>query len=214
MPTSLTDYGKYFAEMIETNVTSLIQSSPVRERNSNAPFAFGENYFRKHMRAFKAPEHWPELVIERRVRNDSQGLGRNGCIDYFFQSAAASSRPDISEVLATCEVGGPTRPVLLLGSTTNWYPKIVRDIKKQVGRAIQSPNTQHYLALLITPSPNLDVRSALELVFVSMLREVPQAELLDCSWAYCKGLHIAVKRVVATTVALRPAALGPANNAP
>jgi hypothetical protein len=37
MPTSLTDYGKYFAEMIETNMTSLIQSSPVRERNSNAP---------------------------------------------------------------------------------------------------------------------------------------------------------------------------------
>ena len=204
MTTTAANYGEYFAEMIETNVDDLMQRGPVRERNSGAPFVFGENHFRKHMRAYKPPTHWPRLVIDRRVQNDIQG---HGGVDYCFLSSS-SSKPDISDVLATCEVKGPTRPALLRGSKENWYPDIVRDIKKQVGRATIAPDAQHYLGLMIVPPPDSDVRRELAAVFAEMLREVPQAKLIECSWTDLKGLHIVVYRVV------RSAAIDSPNDAP
>jgi hypothetical protein len=113
-------YGKYFAEMIEANVKTLMLNDRIRERNPQAPFPFGENDFRKHLRsgAYDPPPDWPDLAIERRVKNDTEG---HGGVDYFlFLPSATSQKHDLNEVLATCEVGGPTRPIFLRGSRRNW----------------------------------------------------------------------------------------------
>jgi hypothetical protein len=79
-------------------------------RHPGAPFAFGEKDLRERVGAYKRPAHWPQLAIEQRVKNDIQGLGG---IDYCFLSSS-SSKPDISDVLATCEVKGPKRHALFL----------------------------------------------------------------------------------------------------
>jgi hypothetical protein len=193
------DYGKYFGTMLRDIAVSIWNSEFEREHNPGAPFRFGENHLRKAARCFVPPVDWPQLGIERCLSNDIGEDGRpHGGVDYFFARPDEPCVSDLRHAMATCEVGGPTRPAMLQGSRVNWYPKIVADLRKQVGRAKATPNGQHYLGLFIRPVRNSDVRRDFNAVINSMLLEVPDAQLTTSYWEQLpqlKSMTIAVFRV-------------------
>ena len=192
------DYGVMFAEILDTNIRELVKSGWKRGRNPGAPFVFGENHLRKYVRSalenahYTVPPGWPTLLVERHVDGDLKGAEkRHGGVDYLMVQSPPVGRLRLADVLATCEVGGPTRPKLLDGSQRkrNWYPKIVADIQKQCWRAHAAPNGKHYVALLVRPRTGSDIRSDLARVIEVMLREVGDAELLESSWREMKGVQ-------------------------
>ena len=180
-------YSEYFADLLVNNIPSLTY---VRTRNFGAPFNFNENVLRDHIKEriadglYKPPGHWPKLVIEQMVKNDIPGerLGKRR-IDYFFLASTSSSKPDIWDVLARCEVKGPTRPAFLKGSQKNWYPDIVKDIRAQAGRSAIAPEGEHHLAVMVRPIHDADrvadTRERLAGVFARMLQDVPEAGLAE-----------------------------------
>ena len=177
-------YGEMFAEVLDQSIRTLLSSSWRRKRNPGAPFSFGENHLRKQIRSYRVPSEWPQLVVERKVRGDLEGPGKShGGVDFFFIQQTTAISPKLTDVLASCEVGGPTRPKLLLGSKNNWYPKIVADIRKQAWRATVAPTGEHYLGLMIKPGPDSIVRKEFPVVLKSMLEEVPEANLVEVSWS-------------------------------
>jgi hypothetical protein len=184
------NYGKYFAELIEENVATLIESGFQRERNAGAPHKFGENHLREHIRKNIVATEWPHLVFERRLANDND----HGNVDYCFLKPRRS-RFDLNEVLATCELKGPTRRSFLKGSKRNWYPAILADLKKQLVRAKLAPSAQHYLALIITPVDGADVRDRLNTVFDQMLGEVHEAKITYLPCIKVHGLYVILSRV-------------------
>ncbi len=189
-----------FAQVLQENIRGLGNSDWKRTRNPGAPFIFGENHLRKQIRSYTTPPGWPHLVVERKVENDFMEPGRrHGGVDYFFVPQDQTKAFALGEVLATCEVGGPTRPKLLLGSRGNWYPKIVADIRKQLWRANAAPNAEHYLGLLIKPLAGTAVRKEIERALKSMLEEVPGAQFVEASWTELsdvKRLNVVVMRVI------------------
>lgn len=198
----VTDYAPMFEQLLWENARSLLSSGWKREHNPGAPFDFGENHLREHARSallsgeYIPPPAWPRLVIERKVNGDRIEAGhRHGAIDYFFTQSSLDDKLDLTELLATCEVGGPTRPKLLSGSQFNWYPKILDDIEKQLWRARHAPTVQHCLAVFIRPRSGYDVRVDFSSVLQTMLTGITDAQVGNLTWserADIRGLHLAI----------------------
>jgi hypothetical protein len=193
------DCGTYFGKMLQDLAVAIWNSDFERDRNPGAPFRFGENHLRKAAKGYVPPLAWPRLGIERHLSNDIGEDGRpHGGVDYFLEPVDEPNISDIRHAVATCEVGGPTRPALLRGSRANWYPKIVEDLRKQTGRARVAPAGQHYLGLFVNPARNSDVKRDFDNVLQSMLLEVPAARVTTSHWGElqeAKNLNIVVLHV-------------------
>lgn len=184
----MADYASMFSELLWDNCSALLRSGWKRDRNPGAPFPFGENHLRKHVQSalrsgdYVPPPTWPELFVERQVNGDRRQVGhRHGAIDYFFVPERLDRTFLLSELLATCEVKGPTRPKFLRpGSRKNWYPKIVGDLEKQSWRARYSPGA-HYLAVFVQPRKGYDILAD----FPAVLRTMPVAnvQIIDRKWS-------------------------------
>jgi hypothetical protein len=104
-------YGKYFAELIGVNILTLLEGGATLTKNYKGPHkTIRENRLRKHIseqvrdRRYVSPSHWPRLEIERSLANDND----HGGVDYFFHQSP-SSKLDLKDALATCELKGPAR---------------------------------------------------------------------------------------------------------
>jgi hypothetical protein len=177
------NYGLMFADVLHRSIRNLTHGSWKRDRNPGAPFHFGENHLRKALRSHIHPVEWPPLVIERSVAGDLVEKDKqHGGVDLFFAPHGSEERCHLSDVLATCEVKGPTRRAFLGGSRRNWYPKIVADLRKQRWRAGTAPAGEHYLALMVQPRPGSATRAEFLRVITSILEEVPNTYLEETSW--------------------------------
>ena len=87
---------------------------------------------------------------------------------------------------------------MLKGSQKNWYPKIVKDIRKQLNRAWRAPDCQHYLAILVKPL-DTKVREQFRTVASSMCDKVGGVRLDEAAWielAEVEHLDIVLMRVI------------------
>ena len=179
-----TPYATMFAETLQTCVRDLMSGLWRRDRNPGAPFHFGENHLRKQIREFTPPPTWPRLRIERHVAGDLEEKDKkHGGVDLFFTDSCAPEDIQLQNVLATCEVGGPTRPILLRGSRENWYPKILADIRKQLWRAQAAPGGEHFVGLMVKYSNAATVREDFYRAADSMLKETTGAVIVESSWS-------------------------------
>jgi hypothetical protein len=188
-----------FAEMLESNIR-LAYTTTIRTCNHGAPFAICEEHVREAAKSFSRPSEWPHLVVERKIQGDFKDDHKgHGGIDYFFAANASPKLWHLRDVLATCEVKGPTRPALLTGSKRNWYPKIVADVQKQLWRASQALTGEHYLGLMILPHPGSATREGFLRTLTSIQEKVPAVALIESSWVELQDvekLNVVVLRVL------------------
>ena len=156
-------YPVKFGKLLELVIVDILNSGFKRTKNPGAPYYFSENHLRKHFSIFientKDANLFPKLVIERKIIGDFKSSNReHGGTDYFYVNSL-SENYNSSDVLATYEVKGPTRPILFKGSKVNWYPKIIEDIKKQAWRNLNFPNKENYIVLIINSPKNIDYMS-------------------------------------------------------
>jgi hypothetical protein len=199
-------FGSYFSDFFQRSIRNLISSDFKRLKNPGAPFKFGENHLREHIRtilnngSFALPAEWPPFLFERKVQDDSSIFGnRHGGVDYFFVKDRSAQRYSLNEILATCEMKGPTRPKLLQGSKVNWYEGVREDLKKQVSRATNAPQGEHYVAILLQPLSGGDTRTAFANVLDSLLTEIQVAKTFEAHWtqmADVDNLNIVILRVM------------------
>lgn len=199
MPCGDSTYGLMFAEMLQWNIRSAFTSTK-RTCNHGAPFPFGEQHVRKAAKSFSCPFDWPRLIVERKILGDFKDDDKqHGGVDYFFAANASSELWHLSDILATCEVKGPTRKAFLAGSEKNWYRSIVADVRKQLWRANEAPAGEHYLGLMIQPRPGSATREEFLPIIASILEKVPNADLIETSWAELpdvEKLNVVVLRVL------------------
>jgi hypothetical protein len=190
-----------FQELLWGNCRTLLGNGWERDRNLGAPFKFGENHLREHIRKavdsgrYIPPAEWPELRVEKKVCGDRDG---HGAIDYFLVPKGVKGQLSLSDVLATCEVKGPTRPKLLEGSQKNWYPKVLADIEKQLWRARCAEAAQHFVCVFVQPRNGGSVTADFDAVLAGMLAKVPEACLGRTLWSQhpdVSGLHLATINV-------------------
>jgi hypothetical protein len=134
-----TDYGTLFTEFLEQNAISLykdvLSGKFTRTRKTKPAFEYVENDLRRHLRVFQAPATWPQLAIERRIKDDVDEQLPRGNMDYLFVTDKFDSSPVFANVLATCEVKGPMRPILLeKEGIKNFYDELSFDVKKGANR--------------------------------------------------------------------------------
>lgn len=193
-------YGLMFADMLHRSIRNLTQGSWERDRNPGAPFRFGENHLRNALRSYINPVEWPPLVIERSVEGDlEENDQQHGGVDLFFAPNRSPEHCHLLDVLATCEVKGPTRKAFLSGSRRNWYPKIVADLRKQRWRVRAAPAGEHYLGLMVQPRLGYSIRAEFLRVITTMLEEVPDTDLEETSWVDLpdvEHLNVIVLRVL------------------
>lgn len=184
------DYPKMFEKLLWDNCRDLLDSGWARNRNFGAPFGFGEAQLRKHIQTairngtYVLPTDWPDLLIERKVDCDRSEVGhRHGAVDYVFGPQGCAGKPNLTDLFATYEVGGPTRPKLLEGSKDNWYPKILKDIEKQCWRARYAPTVEHFVAVFVQPRLCNDVHADFYAVLQTMLKSVSGAQAGEVLWS-------------------------------
>jgi len=201
------EFVNKFGEYLTLALTDLTDSSMRRSKEGQAlRLQPRENHLRKIFKniANKINQelHFPKLIIEKKINDDYQDAqDSHGCTDYFF-AKDYSQTYDFSNVLATFEVKGPTRPSLLKGSKKNWYPKILKDVRKQLWRSINFPHTSNYVAIIFRSSPDL---SSLKLA--NLLRKELESEfdelkvkLEDCYWrevdCQFEVVYVSILRVI------------------
>jgi len=197
-----TDYGTLFTEFLEQNATSLyedfLSGKFTRTRKTKPAFEYVENDFRKHVRAFHPPASWPKLAIERRIKDDVDEQLPRGNMDYLFVTDEFDSSPVFDNVLATCEVKGPMRPILLeREGIKNFYDELSLDIKKQRARAKRAciPN---YIGLLQVRSKKVLTIENLRRIVKKIASEVGGIQLQEVSLRHlhdADGLAVAVFRI-------------------
>jgi hypothetical protein len=102
-------------------------------------------------------------------------------VDYVLLSSPFSDRrPQVSEVLATCEFKGPARPTLWQFKP-NWYNKnkergLLPDVRKQLSRASSYPHVEHYCAWVAMLSNR---RSKVKRDFMSSLDTLSRQVRID-----------------------------------
>ena len=201
------NYAAMFQDVLWDNCLALLKSPWKRDRNPGAPSAFGETHLRNYVqkalksRLYIPPSTWPQLVVERGVQGDRKDAAhRHGAVDYFFTAKGDERSLHLSDLLASCEVGGPTRPKLLAGSQANWYPKIVADIEKQLWRASHAGTGHHFVSVFIQPRSGYEVEADFGAVLRTMIIPLPDATLGDVVWSRraddVPDLHLVTLRVL------------------
>jgi hypothetical protein len=177
-----------FSDYLILALNNMTNSCFARDKNQQAPAKFGENHLRKAL--IKATEeinqklHTPKLIIEKKINGDYQDdYDSHGCADYFFAKNNFEDH-DFSNVLATFEVKGPTRPSLLKGSKKNWYPKILKDVRKQLWRSLNFPHTSNYVVIIFKSSPELPSFNLANLLRKELESEFNElkVKLENCYW--------------------------------
>lgn len=196
--------AKKFGEALKIVIRNLMTSDFERTKNLGATFSFNENNLRKHFsdcikNTILLNSH-PKLVVERKIEGDfTSTTKKHGGTDYFYVNEISDSYHH-SEILATFELKGPTRPILLKGSKVNWYPAIILDIKKQLWRNINFANSSNYVVLLIKPHKKFDTHEKILSLFNDMENEISNVKLEECFWEpflfRSAMLYISIFRVV------------------
>jgi hypothetical protein len=177
-----------FSEYLILALNDMTNSCFARDKNHQAPAKFGENHLRKSFKKatnkINQDLHSPKLIIEKKINGDYQyDYDSHGCADYFFAKNNSEDH-DFSNVLATFEVKGPTRPSLLKGSKKNWYPKILKDVRKQLWRSLNFPHTSNFVVIIFKSSPELpsfNLANLLRKELESEFKEL-KVKLENCYW--------------------------------
>jgi hypothetical protein len=193
-------YPVKFGKLLELVIVDILNSGFKRTKNPGAPYYFSENHLRKHFSIFientKDANLFPKLVIERKIIGDFKSSNReHGGTDYFYVNSL-SENYNSSDVLATYEVKGPTRPILFKGSKVNWYPKIIEDIKKQAWRNLNFPNKENYIVLIINSPKNIDTHNDIKNLYKVMEDDVGNVKLSEYYWGTIPYLSSVLNIVV------------------
>jgi hypothetical protein len=200
--TSQDVYAFNFGEALKIIINNLMNSDFECNKNLGAPFSFNENNLRKHfsdcIENINLNNLNPKLIIERNIDGDLKSINkRHGGTDYFYVNKSCDTYHH-SDVLATFEVKGPTRPSLLKGSKVNWYPKIITDIKKQMWRNLNFSNCSNYIVLLIK-SNDIHTHNQVMSLYKVMEDDITGVNLDECFWESIffrsSPLHISIARV-------------------
>lgn len=175
-----------FGQSLCLVINDLINSDFRRSKNLGAPFSFSENHLRKqfttNIAKLNDKKNGLILEFEKHICDDYKSSNKNhGGTDYFYVHELSDCYSS-SMVISTFEVKGPTRPSLLKGSKKNWYPKIVKDVEKQVWRNKNFSSNLNYIVLLFTPLNNFDTHTLAQSFYKTVEEEVGNVKLIERYW--------------------------------
>jgi hypothetical protein len=159
----------------------LFKYGTLRDGRTGIGLGFRENDLRNAVKSLhKAAPGGSVLLVEQKLSGDVTTKGKKvGRADYVLVKRGSRVPPPLTNVLATCEVKGPTRAAFLDPDSfrRNWALRGLIDVKKQMARARAAPAAEHHVAFLI-PFTKSHVLERIRTAFVNQaLHRLPNATM-------------------------------------